>query len=616
VLFLDRARPGQPTEDQVRTFLLQHLSSLGLESFPAVIPMPIQENWTETLRLFPRAQWVHPDPEIPTGMEGPACVRLASQRFNLAQPAPPATGASFPEALQKQVHLPAKGPPWASFPWGTTFLTESSWSEAHLQNVLVGFLEAFGPEDPAACLVLEEAGGDEAKHLRLQAWVDQVQGPGRTEGTRIHWVKEPEALIAHLRKLPKVLRVPSTPGETAGLEGHLGLRLAEALHRRGLRGASLGPSPTPGPYASIPSIHGTPGIYSPLKGGASPKLKVLFFTSERLRHATAQLRVIGPAWAHGDQIELVEGIPESGGAAFNPRLIRDADLILLQRFFPRMETRAVLDAVFSSGKPVLFETDDLVHCIPEENPSYFYSSLTRDFLLDAMARAHALIVTTPVLGEELAPINGRIEVMPNLLDPRIWARGRSSRAPGSGPVIIGYCGTPTHFQDLLMVEEALARLVEKHPGRVAFRFFGCVTPALENLPGASICGFKEGYEAYAQTLMGGGIHIALAPLVDHRFNRCKSAIKWLEYSALGAVGVYSDLAPYQSCVRHGETGFLAQAQPQSWFEILEHLVLDEETRRTVAGNAQQETLGRHMLTPSSPWLGILERALGTSIPPR
>jgi hypothetical protein len=39
--------------------------------------------------------------------------------------------------------------------------------------------------------------------------------------------------------------------------------------------------------------------------------------------------------------------------------------------------------------------------------------------------------------------------------------------------------------------------------------------------------------------------ICLAPLIDVEFNHCKSNIKCLEYTAAGAVGVYSDVTPYK-----------------------------------------------------------------------
>ena len=52
--------------------------------------------------------------------------------------------------------------------------------------------------------------------------------------------------------------------------------------------------------------------------------------------------------------------------------------------------------------------------------------------------------------------------------------------------------------------------------------------------------------------------VAVAPLHDTAFNRCKSDLKFLEYAALGLPGIYSDVVPYKHAVRHEETGLLTE----------------------------------------------------------
>ena len=37
---------------------------------------------------------------------------------------------------------------------------------------------------------------------------------------------------------------------------------------------------------------------------------------------------------------------------------------------------------------------------------------------------------------------------------------------------------------------------------------------------------------------------AVAPLVKNKMNLCKSFIKYLDYSALGLPGIYSNISPY------------------------------------------------------------------------
>ena len=54
--------------------------------------------------------------------------------------------------------------------------------------------------------------------------------------------------------------------------------------------------------------------------------------------------------------------------------------------------------------------------------------------------------------------------------------------------------------------------------------------------------------------------ISLAPVIDHDFNRAKSAIKWMEGTLMGAATIASNLNPYSEAIRHDEIGDPVQAR--------------------------------------------------------
>ena len=59
-----------------------------------------------------------------------------------------------------------------------------------------------------------------------------------------------------------------------------------------------------------------------------------------------------------------------------------------------------------------------------------------------------------------------------------------------------------------------------------------------------------------------GWDVGLAPLADTAFNRCKSAIKTLDYAALGLAVVASDVAAYRGSLADGPGGMLAREPPR------------------------------------------------------
>ena len=70
-------------------------------------------------------------------------------------------------------------------------------------------------------------------------------------------------------------------------------------------------------------------------------------------------------------------------------------------------------------------------------------------------------------------------------------------------------------------------------------------------------------------------------------------MKYLEFSALGIPGVYSRLAPYESLISDGESGFLATSADE-WDAALSSLIEQEELRRDI-GLAARETVLKNWL---------------------
>ena len=81
--------------------------------------------------------------------------------------------------------------------------------------------------------------------------------------------------------------------------------------------------------------------------------------------------------------------------------------------------------------------------------------------------------------------------------------------------------------------------------------------------------------------------VGIAPLENTIFNRCKSDIKFLDYSALGFPGIYSRVPSYEGTVQHLETGYLVENTPSAWTEALDVLLANTDLRTQLALNAQE-----------------------------
>ena len=311
------------------------------------------------------------------------------------------------------------------------------------------------------------------------------------------------------------------------------------------------------------------------------------YTTNSWESPLATLRLVGPASETG--LRLLKG---SNMEQIDPEQVEQADLVVVQRDFPRhAEAYAqIVNRARSAGKPVLFDLDDLLLELPDDNPdrlSHYYSQALFP-MLDAICQADAITTSTPALANYLSRYNPRVFLLPNYLNDRLWRLRLPRRADTHAAVVVGYMGGGSHLPDLQAVAPALLNIARRYDERVLLRFLGAEPPPeLLRLPNVAWTPAKTfDYAAFAADFLQQDYDIFFAPLKNNQFNSCKSPIKFLEYSAAGVPGVYSDLETYNRVVRHGENGFLATSLDE-WEEYLSRLIEDPDLRYEIAVQAQE-----------------------------
>ena len=322
-------------------------------------------------------------------------------------------------------------------------------------------------------------------------------------------------------------------------------------------------------------------------------LTIAYYGFDDPAAACPRLRVFEPARALGRAVRLLPGaIPNGLGHSVTTDVLEPADLVLIQRFFPGPQTAPILEAIFASGKPVVYDTDDDFTAVPPDHPFFPRMAALTPGIIATAGRASLVTVSTPVLAEVFGRFAGRVRVVPNFLPDSLW---RPTVPPNRAVPAIGLAATPSHAPDLARLEPALAQLCNRPDFSGRFVFYGCL-PSPGSFPGATRLPFAPDYAAYAAKLPRLGLAIGLAPLADTAFNRAKSAVKWQEYAAIGAAGIYADLPPYQAVVEDGVTGLLVGPQPEAWAEAVVRLTRDAVLRRRLAQNAREALNRSHRLS--------------------
>ena len=316
------------------------------------------------------------------------------------------------------------------------------------------------------------------------------------------------------------------------------------------------------------------------------KSAVCYSLGLRAQEATSYVRVISPL--RSSNVKIINGIlPDN---SIDTDLVREGDIVIVQRDFPRNFENfcSLVDKCRSYNKKLIFDIDDLLF----ELPQYHHDRQRHHFtpyllpIYYAIQEADLVTVPTHALKEYVSCINENTIVLPNYLDDQLW-KAKDLKRGGNEKIVIGYMGTATHYSDLESISLILMKLLDDFEDRVQLRIWGFDPPPdLCQHPSVSYNSlFYVSYPAFAKWFREVSLDIAIAPLNDHIFNKCKSNLKFLEYSINGISGVYSDIEAYNSVVVNGHNGLLAR-DPDDWQAALRRLIEDDGLRTQVAAHAR------------------------------
>lgn len=347
-------------------------------------------------------------------------------------------------------------------------------------------------------------------------------------------------------------------------------------------------------------------------------------------NGSAYLRLLRPL-AHqslADAVELTYATDYHG---------QPVDVVIVDRLWrpdlSRAHVERLLDQVQRAGAALIYSLDDnflrldlLAQATEPDREAHAADMRAAVKLL--LSESRGVLVNAEELREQLSQYSSPISVLPHALDERLLVAApglpRESHF-GKHRKVIGYMGTATHDDDLLSIVPALHLLHQKYPDRFELEIVGTVgreaTWALcGDLPIRRVnCDPHEIEYPSFMLWYTGHVRwdIALAPLVDTPFNRCKSDIKLLDYGAIGATGIYSRIPAYESSIPAGERGLVVENETGAWFAALEQLLLDDAVCQQLGRTAAEYVYAtRTLATCAEQWPRAIESVLAPRVIPR
>lgn len=304
-----------------------------------------------------------------------------------------------------------------------------------------------------------------------------------------------------------------------------------------------------------------------------------------------------------------------GDATHNwDKVFQEYDVLWLSSVYGEMNISAIFYWAQFHKKKVIMDIDDNFLDLPESNEMYskFAPGKKERALFSAsLSLADVIVTSTEPLKarlqkhfKEVHGIDKKIVVIPNMNQASDWDYPVKKR--DDGKIIIGYAGSNSHQDDLMMVMPALAKILNKYPnvylemmGSVPKEkvkdYFGKVGFTDDSLMKISLTPATLMWKTYPEHLAKQGYDIGIAPLVDSNFTRSKSHIKFMEYAMYEIPIVASRVYPYymeidgREIITDGETGFLCKNLDE-WEDKLSRLIESKELREKIGKKAKEHVL--------------------------
>ncbi|OED50702.1 hypothetical protein AB838_01135 [Rhodobacteraceae bacterium (ex Bugula neritina AB1)] len=249
--------------------------------------------------------------------------------------------------------------------------------------------------------------------------------------------------------------------------------------------------------------------------------------------------------------------------------------------------------------PVLYDLDDPLFSIAAyetyENMKAIEPELKAHFIAEApkylemMNGADMITVSTPGMAEHTRLLTPRpVHVRRNFADAATLADGRAAMQgakPDDGLFRVCFAsGSRGHEVDFELIADQITAFLAGADNRrlmILGHFdMGLLPEGLRDR--VEITGFST-YAKYLRSLARADV--AVMPLTDDLFNRCKSAVRVIDAASCGVPAVVGTVGDMANMVTHGETGFVARTGAD-WLQSLEALAQDRDAARAMGQAAR------------------------------
>lgn len=259
--------------------------------------------------------------------------------------------------------------------------------------------------------------------------------------------------------------------------------------------------------------------------------------------------------------------------------------------------RPVYELAQQLGIPMIYVLDDNILAAPEGSDTQrrYQNPKQREHYEWLLRTVNQVRAHSPLLRDLI-----RETYNPNVR--LVWAPIDWSLVPpelpelSQKPVEIVYAAQRESGMKLFaLIQDDLHQLLQKHGDQIRLHFLGYNPREFRRYPQAVFQPFEADYASYFSKFTHFGYAIGLAPMLDDAFHQCKTNVKFRDYAAAGAAGIYTDCTLYRDGVTHEQTGLFVSGEAGSWRAAVERLLDDPALLQSIRQNARRFAEDRYAL---------------------
>ncbi|OHB91780.1 MAG: hypothetical protein A2Z57_04820 [Planctomycetes bacterium RIFCSPHIGHO2_12_39_6] len=328
------------------------------------------------------------------------------------------------------------------------------------------------------------------------------------------------------------------------------------------------------------------------------------------------------------KIEFTHGSGEDAnidGMTDEQILEYQAIYFLRQISFNKERTDRTIERLKRLGRKIILDIDDY-WMLPDDHHWYerYNKENVAHRIIDTLKRVDHVITTTPTFAHRIRSYNTNVTVLPNCISPD--AKQFTIREIQSSRLRFGWIGGIFHKPDIAIMKSTFPKISKniyndiqvcvggfscnyeykeiektftsnysfKNSDATYYNYLRQCTPNMEHISynkqyrrlwGRSIETYGDLYNE---------IDVALVPLKENGFNKCKSELKIVEAGWMKKAVICSDMSPYREWIRHGINGFLVPHSRNNidWCVYIRKLTLNPSMARDM-GLALHETITKN-----------------------